>query len=66
MSFHALVCESLMAWHPIGPDTYVQGRFRLYKCRLPAVVYWLSIDGGDPIRCATKDEVQEIIRAANG
>jgi hypothetical protein len=55
-----------MAWHSIGPDTLRQGRFTLYKSRLPSEVYWLSIDGGDPIRCATKEEVQAVIRLTNG
>jgi hypothetical protein len=55
-----------MAWQSTGPDTLVQGRFTLYKSSLPAEVYWLSIDGGDPIRRATKEEVQAVIRRTNG
>lgn len=55
-----------MAWHSIGPDTLRQGRFTLYKSRLPAEVYWLSIDGHPPIRCETKEEVQAIIKQTNG
>lgn len=55
-----------MAWRTIGPDTVSQGRFTLYKSRLPAEVYWLSIDGQPPIRCETKEEARAIIRQTNG
>lgn len=55
-----------MAWHPIGPDTSRQGRFTLYKSRLPAEIYWLSIDGQPPIRCETKEEVQALIKQTSG
>lgn len=55
-----------MAWQSIGPDTVKQGRFTLYKSRQPQEVYWLSIDGRDPIRCETKETAQELIRQTNG
>lgn len=55
-----------MAWQSIGPETVKQGRFTLYKSRLPQEVYWLSIDGQSPIRCETKEEAQAIIRQTNG
>lgn len=55
-----------MAWQSIGPDTVKQGRFTLYKSRLPQEVYWLSIDGQPPIRCETKEEVQALIKQTNG
>lgn len=55
-----------MAWQSIGPETLKQGRFTIYKSRLPAEVYWLSIDSQPPIRCATKEEVQAVIRRTNG
>lgn len=51
-----------MAWRTIGPDTVSQGRFTLYKSSLPNEVFWLSVDGRDPIRCETKEEVQAVIR----
>ena len=51
-----------MAWQSIGNDTVRQGRFTLYRSRQPQEVYWLSIDGDAPERCATKEEVQAIIR----
>lgn len=54
-----------MAWQSIGPDTVRQGRFTLYKSRLPQEVYWLSIDGRPPIRCETKEIAQAEIKAAN-
>lgn len=55
-----------MAWQSIGPETLKQGRFTLYKSSLPAEVYWLGIDGQTPIRCASKEEVQAVIRRTNG
>lgn len=55
-----------MAWKSIGPDTMRQGRFTLYKSRLPQEVYWLSIDGHPPIRCANKEEVRALIEQTNG
>jgi hypothetical protein len=55
-----------MAWRATGPDTVSQGRFTLYKSRQPQEVYWLSIDGRDPVRCETKEAVQELIRQTNG
>lgn len=55
-----------MAWHPTGPGTVSQGRFTLYKSRLPQEVYWLSIDSGPPIRCATKEDVQALTKQTNG
>lgn len=56
----------MMAWQSIGPDTVRQGRFTIYKSSLPTEVYWLSIDGQPPIRCASKEEVQVVIRRTNG
>lgn len=55
-----------MAWRTIGPETVTQGRFTLYRSRIPQEVYWLSIDGQPPIRCETKEEVQSRIRQTNG
>lgn len=54
-----------MSWQSIGADTWRQGRFILYKSRLPQEVYWLSIDGRAPIRCETKEIAQAEIKAAN-
>lgn len=55
-----------MAWQSIGPDTVRQGRFTLYKSRLPQEVYWLSIDDRPPIRCETKEIAQSLIKQTNG
>jgi len=55
-----------MAWQEIGPSTWQQGRFRLYRATMPADVYWLSIDGRAPVRCETKEIAQSLIRQTNG
>lgn len=51
-----------MAWQSIGPNTWVQGRFRLYKSLTPELAYWLSVDGGDPVRCADQEGVKVEIK----
>ena len=58
--------QKIMAWQSIGHDTLRQGRFTLYKSRQPQEVYWLSVDGRDPVRCETKEAAQELIRQTNG
>lgn len=51
-----------MAWQSIGLNTWVQGRFRLYKSLTPEPAYWISVDGGDPVRCADQDAVKNEIK----
>lgn len=52
-----------MAWQSIGPNTWRQGRFTLYKSLMPDPAYWLSIDKRDPIRFSTREQVQARIQA---
>lgn len=51
-----------MAWQPLGPNTWQQGRFRLYKALLPTPTYWLSYGGASPARCADQAEVKAKIK----
>lgn len=55
-----------MAWQSISPNTWVQGRFRLYKSLTPEPAYWLSVDGGDQIRCADQEAVKAEIKSIFG